>query len=380
MWACDDCLRRTWLLEQVSPYLEYQRKRIRSMLALNDRGLAELAEEKLQLGLPRAYEDFGEGDAEHARARAQAAGLAFVCRCDPAYPALLWRVPGRPAVLYIAGSAERFLELASADPVAIVGTRRPTPYGVDVARMLGRGVSASGLTVVSGLAIGVDRAAHEGALEAGARTISVLAGSAAEASPKANSGVYARIVRGGAVISELGPGSVPRRWTFVARNRIIAGLSRLTVVVQAREQSGTTSTIEAARESGRRVGAVPGSVLSRLSDGPNTLLAGGAAIIRHPQDVLDTVFGNGVREAEEKSRTGLDAWQLAVLEAVAGGADTLAALGRAETLRAARASPSAQAEPGQTGGADEELLVTLAGLELAGFVRRAPGGRYAIVA
>ncbi len=362
-------MRRAWLLEQVSPYLEYQRKRVRAVLGLEDLRLVKLAEDKLQRGIPGAYAAFGRRHAERERARAEAAGLAFVCVCDPAYPSALRAIPAGPKVLFVAGAPERFLELTCSDSVAIIGARRATSYGTDVARMLARGVSTSGLTVVSGLAIGVDRAAHEGALEGGGRTISVLGGSAAEASPRTNADIHRRIVREGAVISELGPGAEPRKWTFIARNRIIAGLSRLTVVVQARAKSGTNSTIAAAQECGCQVGAVPGSVLSRLSDGPNALLAAGAVAVRRPQDVLDAVFGIGVRQAKADSRESLGRTQQAVLDAIAGGADTMAALARA----------TAQGNDAHGDGAGKGLLVTLAELELAGFVRRTPGGRYATV-
>ncbi len=369
MWACDACVRRTWLLDRVSSYLEFQRRRADAILGIADLGLIELAERRLHVGVQDEYLAFGGDEADRERNRARAAGLELVCACDSAYPySLLELGPARPAVLHVAGGMSRFLELANADPVSIVGARRATEYGTGVAQMLGRGLSASGLTVVSGLAMGVDVAAHLGALEAGGRTIAVLAGSAAEASPKANRHVYTRIRRDGVVVSESGPHATARKWSFVARNRIIAALSKVTVVVQARDRSGTESTVRVARALGRVVGAVPGSVLSGLSDGPNSLLAEGATVIRGPQDVLDVVFGAGVRAAREQIRGKLDRVQLAVLDAVAGGADTVAALARLDLLPPNR---------GAAGG--EFLMATLAGLELTGFIRRTTGGRYTVV-
>ncbi len=369
MWACDACIRRTWLLQLISSYLEFQRDRLSDVLSLEDRRLIELAEARLHMGLPQAYAEFAPRHAEAERARAKASRLEFLCICEPEYPSTLQDLRAPPTVLYVAGGMQRFLELAGADPVSIVGARRATQYGTDVANMLGRGVSASGLTVVSGLAIGVDAAAHRGSMEAGGRSIAVMPGCAAEVAPKANAALYAKVLRKGVAISELGPGAATRRWTYVARNRVVAALSRITIVVQAREKSGTKETIDIARELGRTLGGVPGSVLSRLSDRPNTLLADGAAVIRGPQDVLDAVFGTGTRQAQDRSRDALEPTQLAVLEAIAGGADTLAALGRTEALVV-----SSHGAPG------EQLLVTLAGLELTGFVRRTPGGRYAVIA
>ena len=363
-------MRRTWLLERVSSYLEFQRRRPEAILAVADLGLIDLAQERLGINIHDQYLAFGPEEAERERRKAAAAGLELLCACDSEYPyPLLALGDARPAVLHVAGGMQRFLELAGADPVAIVGARRATEYGTAAARMLGRGLSASGLTVVSGLAVGVDVAAHEGALAAGGQTIAVLAGSAAQANPKANRHVYARIRRDAAAVSELGPDAVSRRWAFVARNRIIAALSKLTVVVQARDRSGTESTVQVARALGRSVGAVPGSVLSRLSDGPNSMLAQGASLIRGPQDVLDTIFGVGARIAQEQTRRALDQEQLAVLDALASGADTLAALGRLDALAA----------PGHATTDGEHLMTTLAGLELAGFVRRTTGGRYAVV-
>jgi DNA processing protein len=370
MGACDGCMRRTWLLERVSSYLEFQRRRCEAILGIADLGLIDLAERRLNINVHDEYLAFGADEAERERLKAAAAGVELLCACDSEYPyPLLALGSTRPAVLHVAGGMRRFLELARADPVAIVGARQATEYGTAAARMLGRGLSASGLTVVSGLAIGVDVAAHEGALAAGSQTIAVLAGSAAEANPKVNRHVYARIRRDAAVVSELGPHAASRRWAFVARNRIIAALSKLTVVVQARDRSGTEGTVQIARALGRSVGAVPGSVLSRLSDGPNSLLAEGVSVIRGPQDVLDTIFGVGVRAAQEQTRRALDQVQLAVLDAVAGGADTLASLGRLDALAA----------PGHSSTDGEHLMTTLAGLELAGFIRRTTGGRYTVV-
>ena len=156
-------------------------------------------------------------------------------------------------MLHVVGELERFLALLSEPAVAIVGARRPSPYGVTVARSLGRGLGAAGVTVVSGMARGIDSAAHRGALDAviaptpgrrppgpqpEAPTIAVLAGAAEIPYPASARNLHGRIGAAGAIVSELPPGTTARRWMFPARNRIIAALSAMTVVVEARERSG----------------------------------------------------------------------------------------------------------------------------------------------
>jgi DNA processing protein len=357
MGACEACLRRTWLLGRLGGYFEFERGRFDDTLNLDDQSLVELWRERIGDSLEREYAEFGSTRAEAARATAAASHLELVCICEPRYPDCLFELRTPPAVLHVAGGLERFLGLAAADPVAVVGARQATEYGREVATLLGRGISASGLTVVSGMARGIDAAAHRGALMAGGRTIAVLPGSAAEPYPKQHRGLHAEIVGSGVAVSEFGPGVPTHRWTFIARNRLIAALSQLTVVVQARASSGALTTVRYARALGRAVGAVPGSVMMRQSEGPNAQLAQGAVLIRDSQDVLDTIFGAGSRTAPNADLTGLDPDALAVLEAVSGGADTVAALTRAGI------------ESGQA-------LTVLASLELAGVVRRGAGGRY----
>jgi DNA processing protein len=357
MGACDTCLRRTWLLGRLAGYLGFERGRIEDTLSLDDRTLIGLWRESVDGDVRREYAGFGTRQADAARARAQASGMELLCVCEPTYPERLFELPTPPAVLHVAGGVRRFLELAAADPVAVVGARQATEYGRDVATLLGRGISASGLTVVSGMARGVDAAAHRGALAAGGRTIAVLPGSAMEPYPKQHRSLHAEIIGSGVAVSEMGPGTSTHKWTFIARNRVIAALSRLTIIVQARSDSGALSTVGYARALQRRVGAVPGSVLLRQSEGPHAQLADGAALIRDAQDVLDTLYGAGARTAANPDLTGLDPLAVSVLEAVAGGADTLAAVTRAGV------------ESGQA-------MTTLAGLELAGLVRRGAGGRY----
>lgn len=369
MTACDACLRRTWLVQRLSGYLEYQRKRVDDVLSLGDRALIdcwrEVGERRglkgVDADLESEYAEFGSEQAEAARERAQAAGIELICACEPAYPERLRRLYAVPAVLHVAGGLSRFLELAQADPVAVVGTRRPTVYGTDAASLLGRGISVSGLCVVSGMAIGIDAAAHRGALAGGGRTIAVLPSSPAEPYPRANLQLYRQILRNGVAVSELGQGAAVRKWTLIARNRIIAALAELTIVVQGRSRSGALNTARLARSIGCRLGAVPGSILVPQSDGPHGLLREGAVLIRGAQDVLDAVFGAATRELLDPVLNGLRAEQRAVLQAIRSGTDTLALL----------ASRSV---------ADGDVLALLAELELAGCVRRVAGGRYVVTA
>ncbi len=311
--------------------------------------------------LDREYEKFGRLEAEQARARARAAQLELICACDRRYPVRLRRLCGPPAVLHVAGGMQRFLNLAQSDPVAIVGTRRPTLYGTDMATRLGRGVSVSGMTVISGMALGIDAAAHRGALAGGGRTIAVLPGGAEAPYPKQNRQLHDQIRRNGVAVSELGGDTSIRRWTLIARNRIIAALSELTIVVQGRSGSGALTTAALARKVGCTVGAVPGSVLVPQSEGPHQLLSEGARLVRSAQDVLDAVCGLGVRAAVDPAVVTLSPQARVVLDVISRGADTVAELSR-------------------SGAAGGQLLAALGELEVAGCVHRVAGGRYSILA
>jgi DNA processing protein len=210
------------------------------------------------------------------------------------------------------------------------------------------------------MAVGIDSAAHAGALDATALTVAVLPGGAEKPYPQGKRPLYNRVRQAGAVVSELPPRTAVRRWMFPARNRIIAGLSAATVVVEARERSGALLTSSRAIQLGRAVGAVPGRVTSPLADGPHRLLARGAAIVRGPQDVLDLLFGRGARTASPRSRVALTGELEELLRIISDGHDTIAALARA-------------------GQRPDSALVSLSALELAGYIRRDAGGRYRVV-
>ena len=355
--ACDRCLSRPWLLGALSGHLDRQRAKLHDLLELSSDRLIAALGGSLRPALERQLDHF---DAQSVRWRALDAGLELICRCDPGYPGRLAGLASAPAVLYVAGGLGRFLELAGTDTVAVVGARRASPYGTDVARSLSRGLAGTGVPVVSGMAFGIDSAAHTGALACEGPTIAVLPGPADAPYPRSRSGLYRKLLGAGVAVSELPPGIPTRRWMFPARNRIIAAVASMTVVVEAGPRSGALLTAACAQELGRPVGAVPGRVTSSQATGPNRLLAEGARVIRDAQDALDALFGAGARVASRETRPKLDQDESALLRAIAEGRDTAAALSRA-------------------GIAPAQGLVALASLELSGYIRRGPGGRFAVV-
>ncbi len=178
--------------------------------------------------------------------------------------------------------------------MTIVGSRRATSYGLRVAEDLGRDLASAGVVIVSGMAIGIDGAAHRGALAAAGKTIAVLGGGADVIYPGRHRGLHRRIVEAGAVISEQPFGAQPRKYDFPARNRIMAAISAVVVVVEAAEPSGTLVTADRARDLGRDLAAIPGPIGVRASTGTNSLLKDGCHLVRDAQDVLDLLAGVGV--------------------------------------------------------------------------------------
>ena len=354
--ACDRCLARSWLIARLSGHLDHARGQIATVLALGDEDLLAAVGGDQRSVVRAELRGF---DPAGARRQAAATGIELICRCEPEYPFRLRALEGPPAVLHVSGGLDRFLGLVADEPVAIIGARRATMYGVEIADSLGSGLGAAGVAVVSGMALGIDSAAHRGALGIAAPTVAVLPGGAERAYPPAKRALHARIRATGAAVSELPPGAQVRRWTFPARNRIIAALSAMTVVVEAGERSGALLTAGFARSLGRPVGAVPGRVTSPLACGPNNLLAEGAYVVRSAQDVLDLLYGVGVRRAQRPEQAELPPELRVLLAAIAEGEDAAAALARA-------------------GLAPDRGLAALASLELAGYVRRETGGRFSV--
>ncbi|HEU4972657.1 MAG TPA: DNA-processing protein DprA [Gaiellaceae bacterium] len=248
-------------------------------------------------------------------------------RRDPAFSSWLSAIHDPPAQLFLRGSADA--GLLSRPAIAIVGARACSSYGRTVARSLARDVAAAGLVVVSGMARGIDGEAHRGALEAGGRTIAVLGCGIDRDYPAAHSELARRIAEsGGFVVSEYEPGVEPAPWRFPARNRIIAGLCRATLVVEARERSGALITADFALEEGRDVLAVPGEITSSLSAGTNGLIKLGATPIGSAADVLELY--DLVTAERASAPLGLAAQ--ALLARLSSGACTGDELGRAAAL------------------------------------------------
>jgi|tagenome__1003787_1003787.scaffolds.fasta_scaffold20960084_3 DNA processing protein len=359
MTACHACLRRTDLIAALAGRIEIAWRRRAGpgrVLALPDGDLLALGDS----GVHARYAAF---DGASAQARVDDAGLVAVCRCSERYPAALEDLPDPPAVLHVAGSVAA---VADADRVGIVGARAASSYGREVAWALGRATARAGVGVVSGLALGIDAAAHDGALaeprSAIARPIAVLAGGADRPYPARGHRLHAAVRAAGAVVSELPPGFGVHRWAFVARNRIIAALSTVLVVVEASERSGSLTTADFAANLGRTVAAVPGRVTARNAAGSNGLIRDGAPLIRDASDVLDlladvtgTVRSIATEQASQSAR--LEPALDAVLARIEAGERTLAELAR-------------------TPAEAREVLAALGELEARGLVRRAFAGDY----
>jgi DNA processing protein len=222
-------------------------------------------------------------------------GIRWLSRTAPAFPRGLASIFDPPVGIFVRGAEEE--ELLERAAVAIVGARSCSPYGASVARALGRELAAAGLVVVSGLARGVDGEAHRGALEAGGTTVAVLGCGVDRVYPAAHAELARRVMERGLIVSEYAPGVEPAPWRFPARNRVIAGLSAATVVVEARVRSGALITADLALEEGREVFAVPGEITSALSAGTNALLRIGATALTSAADVLDA-YGLVAAEGE----------------------------------------------------------------------------------
>jgi DNA processing protein len=219
-------------------------------------------------------------------------GIAVVLADDDAYPERLRRDPQAPAVLFCVGDP---LALHAPATVALVGTRAPTRYGIGVAAQFGADLAAAGVSVVSGLALGIDGAAHEGACGAGAAPVGVVAGGLDKPYPARHTRLWQRVAEHGAVVSESPAGVRTERWRFPVRNRLLAALSDVVVVIESRHHGGARHTVDAAAALGLPVGAVPGSIRSATSEGTNALLADGAFPACSTADILVALSLAGVR-------------------------------------------------------------------------------------
>jgi DNA processing protein len=356
--ACPDCLRRSWLLAELGPYIEKiasgaPGQRSPELLRLSNEDLVAVAAPNVGAQLIARVEALSESRLAEELA---AARCWACCRHGEPYPDSLRDAADAPWALIGRGDPRLLDGLEPFGTVTIVGARRATSYGREIARELGRALAGAGMVVVSGLAFGVDACAHRGALDGG-RTIAVLGCGADVAYPATHRSLWRRICEEGLVVSELPPGAAPWRWSFPARNRIMAALAGMTVVVEAAARSGSLITADLAADLGRDLGAVPGPVTSRASAGPNNLLAGGACVVRDAQDVLDAMLGPGAKNLE-RAGPALDPVLAAVLAAVDSGESSCDGVAAALGL------------------AGPETATALARLELLGYVTCSPMGLY----
>ncbi len=306
---------------------------------------------------------------------AQRAGVRVITLMDEAYPAVLRRMPDPPVVLYVLGE---FLQEDAERAVSVVGSRMATPYGMSAARRFGRELANAGCTIVSGMARGIDTAAHWGALDADGRTIAVLGNGLSQIYPPENADLARRMIDGhGAIVSEFPMNMRPGRMSFPQRNRIVAAWSRATMVVEAPSHSGALHTARvSADEYGNTVFALPGQVDRPSSVGCHALIRDGAVLCTCPAELLGDMGWAGVprqlelfKEADNKEQAKVPAYHAIlpatrdephILSALAAGHDTLDALCSALGLAAA------------------ELTPQLMRLQVRGCIMAAPGGRYVL--
>jgi DNA processing protein len=355
--ACVSCLRRSWLLAELSGTLDFlapDRGRLIELLALEDEELLQAAAGRRRAQLKARYERFDPREL-HVGAQVQTS-----CSHDRLYPRSL-RAAGAPRMLHVAGGADRLARLTAAPVVAIAGGRRASDYGIEMARSLARGLAASGVTVTSGLADAIAAAAHAGALEAQRGTIAVMPGGLGVSAPARRRSLYERMKRRGCAVAELPWDCSGRRWGRAASERILAQLAQLIIVVEAGEGPGELAVARIGQSLGRTVAALPGRVTSPLSRGTNGLLREGARMVRGPGDALDLLCQLGgarmAPPAPDARRGDLQPRLRSVLEQVGAGRDTPAKL--------------------CDRGADAEaVLLALSELELMGLLGRGDGGRY----
>ena len=315
-------------------------------------------------GIVHAARRVDPGVIERHRRLLETYGVQVLIDSDPDYPPGLRHIPAPPPVLFVRGR----LPPAARPALAIVGTRRASAYGLRTARSLARDLAAVGVVIVSGLARGIDAAAHRGALDGKGATVAVLGCGLDIAYPPENRELMNAIAATGALVTEYPMGTRPVPGNFPARNRIIAGLSQGVLLVEGSRRSGAMHTVAMAAESGREVLAVPGDIERWGSDGPNHLLREGAALVRHAVDVLESMGWTHL----ELPQAGISAAAAGPDGDMAGLAGRLIAClqeGRSLTvdeLAAALETPA------------ESLIGAVMGLELAGSIVRQPGGRFAL--
>ena len=313
-------------------------------------------------GLRRTLKLYDEARANADFEKAEKLGARYIAKCEPDYPELLRQSPAPPPLICVKGQ----IELLAKPAVAIVGARNASAAGLRLARMLAMSLGEAGLVIVSGLARGIDTAAHQAAITRG--TIAVVAGGIDHFYPPENAALQEAIAEHGLLLSEMPPGTVPKAESFPRRNRIIAGLAQGTVIVEAALRSGSLTTARFANEAGRDVFAVPGSPLDPRCEGSNGLIKDGAHLLQRATDVLDVLrlqvpsfplpLEEALPVASHEPSEGLRQRVLNLLSHTPVSFDDLA--------READAEPS-------------HIQALVIELELAGQVLRQPGGQLVLI-
>ena len=296
-------------------------------------------------------------------------GCKLVNWNEPEYPQALLQIYDPPVMLYVQGDAG----ILNSPSVSIVGTRRPTIYGAQMAERMGRDLASRGLTIVSGLARGIDAIAHSGATAAGGRAIGVIGTGIDVWYPKENKKLYEKVLERGAIISELPTGSHPAPENFPVRNRIIAGMPLGVVIIEGKQYSGSLITARLAMEFGREVFGVPGNVTQEVSFAPNQLIKQGAKLVTCAEDVIEEL-PTPVRAAlVQAERVESAQMNLLVEQDLTPAAKKIYALLSAEETRHIDDLVET------TGLNSSEVLATLFDLEMKGIVRQLPGKQFSKV-
>jgi DNA processing protein len=341
----------------------------RKALAAAESELAEVVGRSVAANI-RQYRDAVDTETQERLMRLH--GAALITMDDPGYPPLLAEIYDPPLMLFVRGTLLETDQYA----VAIVGTRRPSHYGAAIAGRLAEDLAARGITVVSGMAEGIDAAAHEGALKAGGRTIAVVGSGVDQVFPAAHADLMRRIIAQGAVVSPFPMGMSAHKTNFPQRNRIISGISLGTVVVEAPPGSGSLITAKHAAEQGREVFAVPGEAGRPNSRGPHALIREGARLVETVEDILVELRIPAAAHAAPASETGREAPREPDTPPPPPSAPGLTAL-EADILASLSSEGAFVDEIALTcRRAVSETLSALTILELKGLVRQHSGKRF----
>ncbi len=241
-------------------------------------------------------------------------GIAIITKSDKKYPTQLLTIPDPPICLYVKGDYGLF-DFKKDYFFGIVGTRKPTPYGEQIAKKFSEELTKAGFVIVSGMAMGIDTIAHQAALDMGGRTIAILGCGVDVVYPAVNRGLYDQIIKGaGIVVSEFPPGELVKPGLFIARNRLISGLSRGVLVAEGAEDSGALITARFAAEQGKSVFAPPSPITSEMSAAPNSLLKQGAKLVTSVEDIFEEFNLKIVPKTKEDLRKGLMGMELLIFD------------------------------------------------------------------